>query len=57
MNCSKAAFLPQQGLSLTWTPAQSLEPLTVLKLPMQKWEISKCQSSADTTIKQESVGV
>ena len=24
---------------------------------MQKWEISKCQSLADTTIKQESVGV
>lgn len=43
--------LSQQGLSLTWIPAQSLKPLNVLKLPVQKWEISKCQSSADTTIK------
>ncbi len=43
--------LSQQGLSLTWTPARSLKPLTVLKQPRQKWEISKCQSLADTTIK------
>lgn len=41
----------QQAPSLTWAPAVSLEPLTVLKLPMQKWEISKCQSTADTAIK------
>lgn len=41
----------QQAPSLTWAPAVSLEPLTVLKLPMQKWEISKCQSAADTAIK------
>lgn len=45
-------FLSQQVLSLTWTPAPSLKPLTVLKLPVHKWEeISKCQSLADTAIK------